>query len=293
MAHELGHAFGLAHDFRNDNNFDGNLMGNGLRGWRGPAYPELYPNDDVQLSYAAALALNSSRYFNADQAAADEVRPALFVSTSGSVALTEGKLQIDFLAIDASGLSAALLLRNGEVIGEMPLDGTALNTSFQTPYFTSNQSDTFAVKVYDAYGNMQSNTVTITPQGGVNVAPQPFLSLSKSIVSPGESISLSAANTFDPNHSSARLLYEWDLTGDGVFTSPSSKNNLLTSFETAGTRLVSVRVTDPAGAWAVSAPLAIRVVPEPSTFALACVGAVVALTYARRRRRGEVLDELT
>jgi hypothetical protein len=57
-AHELGHAFGLGHDTRNDENFDGVLMGNGLRGWRGTRFPIQFPGEDVQLSYAAALALN-------------------------------------------------------------------------------------------------------------------------------------------------------------------------------------------------------------------------------------------
>jgi hypothetical protein len=284
MAHELGHAFGLAHDFRNDSNGHGNLMGNGLRGWRGSAYPDLYPNDDVQLSYAAALALNTSRYFNSDSTSDDNVKPALQVFTSGAVAPTEGKLQIDFFAGDGSGLSAALLLRNGDVIGELPLDGTATNSSFQTPYFTSNQSDNFVVKVYDAYGNVESSTVNITPLGGANVAPQPLLSLSKSTVVPGESLLLSAGNSHDPDNSPTQLRYEWDLAGEGVFTSPSSQSSLFTSYPSVGSRLVSVRITDPAGAWAVSAPLAIRVVPEPTTFVLACIGALAVLAYVARHR---------
>ena len=64
FAHELGHAFGLPHDFRNDSNFRGTLMGNGLRGFRGAMYPERYPSDDMRLSYGAALSLNVSAYFN-------------------------------------------------------------------------------------------------------------------------------------------------------------------------------------------------------------------------------------
>ena len=59
-AHELGHAFGLGHDFRNDNNFDGVVMGNGLRGWRGSRLPTQFSDDDAQLGYAAALALSKS-----------------------------------------------------------------------------------------------------------------------------------------------------------------------------------------------------------------------------------------
>ena len=66
--HETGHAFGLPHDFRNDNNFHGNLMGNGLRGTRGSLFPEKYPQNYTRLEYASALVLNVSHYFNADNA---------------------------------------------------------------------------------------------------------------------------------------------------------------------------------------------------------------------------------
>lgn len=62
-AHEMGHAFGLYHDLRNDQNFHGNLMGNGLRGMRGTVYPDEYTEDFTRLAYAAALSLSVSRYF--------------------------------------------------------------------------------------------------------------------------------------------------------------------------------------------------------------------------------------
>ena len=57
MLHELLHGFGLPHDSRNDNNFHGNIMGNGLRGWRGYAYPNRYRDETVYLSSASALTL--------------------------------------------------------------------------------------------------------------------------------------------------------------------------------------------------------------------------------------------
>jgi hypothetical protein len=63
MAHELGHAFGLAHDWRNDDNFHGNVMANGLRGIRGAVFPQLYGADDCRLEYASALSLSRSSYF--------------------------------------------------------------------------------------------------------------------------------------------------------------------------------------------------------------------------------------
>jgi hypothetical protein len=63
VIHETGHALGLGHDFRNDANFHGNVMGNGLRGMRGEFFPESYPEDATRISYAAALALSVNRYF--------------------------------------------------------------------------------------------------------------------------------------------------------------------------------------------------------------------------------------
>ena len=64
MVHEVAHGFGLSHDFRNDDNFKGNLMGNGLRGIRGALYSDFFRNDDTQLTVAAALALSNSAYFH-------------------------------------------------------------------------------------------------------------------------------------------------------------------------------------------------------------------------------------
>jgi hypothetical protein len=40
MAHEMGHCFELKHDFTDDTNRRGNLMGNGFRGMRGYFFPD-------------------------------------------------------------------------------------------------------------------------------------------------------------------------------------------------------------------------------------------------------------
>jgi hypothetical protein len=105
--HELSHAFGLPHNFRNDNNFNGNLMGNGLRGVRGNLYPERYRNDYARAAYGTALALSVNRYFNPPIAYTDNTRPTLSISTSGTVTPTNGMVEIRFNASDATGLHAA------------------------------------------------------------------------------------------------------------------------------------------------------------------------------------------
>ncbi|MFQ5806626.1 MAG: hypothetical protein ACE5I3_09270, partial [Phycisphaerae bacterium] len=63
LAHEMGHGFGLYHDFRNDANFRGVLMGNGLRGFRGWLLPTDYPENVTRLSCGAAMTLNTLPYF--------------------------------------------------------------------------------------------------------------------------------------------------------------------------------------------------------------------------------------
>jgi hypothetical protein len=264
-AHELGHAFGLGHDFRNDANFDGNLMGNGLRGWRGARYPDFFPSDDTQLSYGAALALSVSRYFNPDAVYTDDIKPTLNVATSGAVNPSNGQLQVHFSGSDSSGLAAALLRRNGDLVAETRLSGISLaDAVISTPYFVAGQNDQYTLDLYDAQGNKQSANVNITVNGGFNCAPQPFLDLWTSIANRGQNVLLDASWTIDPDDSTASLMYSWDLNSDGIFeVGPSSSSTLTTSFSSAGDRLIYVRVTDPHGAISVSEPLSLRIVPEP------------------------------
>jgi hypothetical protein len=272
-AHELGHAFGLAHDFRNDTNFDGVLMGNGLRGWRGSTSPAPYPADDVQLSYAAALALNVSRYFNPDSASTDNTKPSLSVLTSGAVNPVNGLLQIAFNTVDAGGLYAALLKREGETVAEMRLSGNNVSQSFSTAYYTPGTAEDFRIDVYDLNGNMRTSTVSITPATGQNRAPRPYIDLPSSTTSVGQSNFFSAAQSSDPDGVATALRYEWDLNGDGVFDTASSASASFNAiYNTPGNFLVYARVTDGLGASAISAPLAIRVVPEPSTVILLISG---------------------
>jgi hypothetical protein len=261
--HELGHAFGLPHNSLNDANFNGNLMGNGLRGVRGVLEPKLFPADDTRLSFASALMLSTSRYFNPGNTFNDNTRPALTVSTSGSVTPVNGLLPIAFSGSDSSGLSAAVLLRGGEVIGQMPLSGNSVSETFRTAYYEPGQASEFEVLLFDRQGNRQSRTVTLTPNPVNNRAPRPSISIDHSIVRIGQSIFLEAAASSDPDNSGA-LRVEWDLNGDGAFdTAPSQTLNFLTLFTTPGTRQVTARITDAQGASTVSAPIALRVLGHP------------------------------
>jgi hypothetical protein len=260
ILHEMSHGFGLPHDARNDANFHGNVMGNGLRGFRGAVFPDTYPDDDTYLSYGDALALSTSRYFNRE-AAAETAPPTLNVSTSGDVAPVDGLLQVSFSAADESGLAAAWLLKNGELIGEMPLSGGSVSTAFATPYYDAGEAATFSVAAFDIYGNRSTSAVSITPATGQNRAPRPFIRLSSSSPHAGAPVELDASGSVDPDGDA--LTVEWDLDGDGVFdTPPSASLTLATTFETAGVRMIGARLTDASGARALSSPIGVRVVGE-------------------------------
>jgi hypothetical protein len=259
-AHELGHAFGLAHDFRNDQNYDGNHMGNGLRGWRGARLPNLFPNDDMYLSEASAMALNTSRYFNSTLTVTDQTRPTLSISTSGSVAPIDGHLRISFTASDPGQLSAALLRRNGETIGEMSLAGTSASTYFSTPWYTPGQNDGYEISIYDVFGNRRDVEVAITPATGFNRAPQPAIDLGRSTIVAGQAVQLDATRSVDPDGTAGFLTVEWDFDGDGQFDSTPSTSKLITrAFTTPGDFRISARLTDSLGASSISAALMLRV----------------------------------
>ena len=101
VMHEVGHAFNLWHDFRNDRNFNGNLMGNGLRGLRGSLFPKLYPADDVGLSTGSTVVLDNSRFFNAEQSFTDDFAPAIEILTSGTAVPMRGSCEFSYSAFDA------------------------------------------------------------------------------------------------------------------------------------------------------------------------------------------------
>ena len=261
MIHELGHAFGLAHDFRNDGNFHGNLMGNGFRGLRGALYPELYPDDDARLAYGAALALNVSRYFNSDTPYDDSTAPTLDIGPSVAVDSSDHLLKIEFSAEDEDALAVALLRRDGETINELVLSGNEFDGQFTTPFYETSVGHELEVSVYDEQGNRTSRDVSINvAPGSINRAPQPSIKVDHSIIRIGETITLDASRSVDADHSIDSLIIEWDTDGDGDFDTTTDANETLQITPSrAGAFFVTALVIDPAGAQAVSAPIAIRV----------------------------------
>ena len=258
--HELTHGFGLPHDQINDDNFHGNLMFNGFRGFRGWADPFRYPGDDVTLGYDEALALSTSDYFNPDRPVKNSDVPHILSMTSGAVALAGGLLPVHFTVTDQFGLSGVLLLKNGDMIGGMPLSGNSFDGTITTPYFTKGMANTYGLIVYDQAGNRMERDMTIAPQAGADAAPQPFVRLSESTISIGQRVALDASRSSDPDDSIVK--HEWDL-GDGNFVA-SAGAIFSVSFPAPGTHLIRARLTDAHGNQSISNPLALRVLaPAP------------------------------
>ncbi|MDJ0787385.1 MAG: PKD domain-containing protein [Myxococcota bacterium] len=260
--HELAHGLGLWHDFRNDENFNGNVMGNGLRGLRGALLPDRYPDDDMRLSSSAARRLNHSRFLGADASPSDDRQPEVAILGSGDVQPENGLLRIRFQASDAdSELAGAVLLRNFNAVADIPLSGTSLETSIETPIYSPGVEEPWNVAVFDTAGNSRiSSQVRIVVTPGFNRAPVPYVETSSRLLETGEELTLSAARSTDPDGDDAQLVTEWDLDGDGSFdTAPTTSPTLVTRYDRPGAYRVVARVTDPLGASSLSMAIAIGI----------------------------------
>ena len=259
-AHELGHAFALPHDFTNDENFFGNLMGNGLRGFRGFFYPDQYPDSSVDLSASSALQLNTSAFFNTPQPSGPGPKIEL-LNEGGEV--VNGLVRFDFSAT-GNGLAGVVLLRNGSAVASMPLSGTSVTTAIATYDYSPGVADVWELDVYDVQSSLSGGVrrLNFVPSVGVNRAPVPSIRLSKSRVVSGEPVVLDATRSFDPDGNTSQIKVEWGLNGDGIFdTPPSLAKQLTTSFSAPGTYQVIARLTDDHGDSSVSSPIGIRVEP--------------------------------
>ncbi len=262
FAHELGHGLGLWHDFRNDANFNGNLMGNGLRGIRGALFPGRYPDNGTRLSPASALLLNYSRFFNGKQTFTDDSAPFAEILTGSSVQPEDGLCKLRFRASDeGSGLGGVVLIRAGEVAAEKPLSGTLASGTIATYNYTPGVADEWLLVVTDRQGNRSDSlVVNVTCAAGHNRAPVPFIQLSKSQLKVGEKTILDARSSFDPDGRYSALAAQWDLDGDGDFdTEPSTAKHLETSYSKPGIYRVIARLIDEEGDWSLSNPIGIRV----------------------------------
>ena len=210
LAHELGHAFGLPHDFRNDENFYGNLMGNGLRGIRGNFYPKLYHQNFTRLSYADALILNRSHFFN----------PASFNQTVAPIEISTiqqqgGLMKIEYKISNPNPLSSIHLKLNGDFIDEKLITGNNLVGFFLTSYLNENNSNNYQLVVYDQQGNNSASSKSITLSSVPDRMATPFVKVSPINRLPNNlQVDYSASNSAE--YQRKNLIYTWEQSDDRI-----------------------------------------------------------------------------
>ena len=150
-AHELGHAFGLEHDFRDD------------------AYIMSYGQAPYRLSKCAITWLDASRFFNTDQTAFDEPT-MLQMRTSSSYPPNAAIFNLGFEVTDVDGIHQVQLLVPATT--EDPASGVKLHScrdlhthsstvTFNAPTLTAHRVNDIALQVIDVYGNITRQDYTL------------------------------------------------------------------------------------------------------------------------------------
>ena len=150
-AHELGHAFGLEHDFRND------------------AYIMSYGRTPDRLSKCAARWLDANRFFNTDQTAFNEPT-TIQMLTPSSYLPNARNFTLQFEVTDADSIHQAQLLV--PTAAEDPAPGFKLHSckdlnaqnstlEFSTPILTKRPLNNIALQVIDLYGNITRQEYTL------------------------------------------------------------------------------------------------------------------------------------
>ena len=164
LAHELGHAFGLSHYFRND------------------AYIMSYGRYQNDLSQCHAEWLNGHRYFNSGQTPTNNTKTAIKMISSG--ASPPNAIRLRFQITDPDGLHQALLL--AEVTDEDPgypsvldcksLSGQSNIIEFVTSELAEGPATEVSLHVIDGHGyftreRIEINIASLLPQGKVVSIP--------------------------------------------------------------------------------------------------------------------------
>ena len=260
--HEMSHGFGMNHDFRNDGNH-GNMMGNGLRNFRGWVLPQRYPQYHTRLDYAGALSLRHNRYFvtpGETRVRDTDLAPVVTSVPGGTLTPVGGLLRLPFTATDDRGLSAALLGDRNGIIAELELDGLQATATFEVPFYEPQTANAFWLFVHDIDGNRTVRDFEVFVNATSNRAPQPFMAVLPPTVAVGQSVRLDATGTSDPDDATSTLRYEFDVDGDGTWdVGPQVSPRHFVTYTTGGCRRVRCRVTDGRGAQSVSTWLTVRV----------------------------------
>ncbi len=181
-AHELGHAFGLAHDhFRN-----------------ATRSPSSYHTDWMVTSFCAAEWLDAHRYFNRGQTYPQADEPTT-IQMLPPLAVPPNAIRLRFEVADPDGLHQAQLHNStGEAIDcqGLDLDGESASVEFVTPEVTEAPGNQVSLRVVDVYGNVteQRHTIDITALLPPEVVSIPDANLAAVVrealdLTPGDAIS--------------------------------------------------------------------------------------------------------
>jgi PKD repeat protein len=136
-------------------------------------------------------------------------------------------------------------------------DGTYETSTGTTPTVTKTYATAGEVSVHlrvtDNSGATEEavRTVKVSNGSNGNIFPTAAFTISPNPVMPGAQVTLNASGSSDPDGTVAK--YEWDLDGNGTYeTNTGSTPTVTTSFATAGTRQIGLRVTDNSGGTATT-----------------------------------------
>ena len=174
------------------------------KGFRSWFFPDLYPNDQVQMSEATAIQLAHSRFFNPYEVFTDEQSPT--IENAEIEGVENGHVRVSVSATDDGGLLAAHLIRNGHLIAVVDAEGTNATIELLASDIVGGTDQTLTVVVLDKSGRRTSQDLELTAAQVTSTAAVAKARISDTVISIGEEVLVDASRTFDRDgEESARL----------------------------------------------------------------------------------------